>query len=39
MGIVLAVVAGIIVILVIVTISKSVRIVQQGFEGVVTRFG
>jgi len=38
-GIVLAVIAGIIVLLVITTISKSVRIVQQGFEGVVTRFG
>jgi regulator of protease activity HflC (stomatin/prohibitin superfamily) len=39
LGIVLAVVAAIIVLLVILTISKSVRIVQQGFEGVVTRFG
>lgn len=39
MGIVLAVIAGIIVLLVIATITKSVRIVQQGYEGVVTRFG
>ena len=39
MGIVLAVIAAVIVLLVIVTIIKSVRIVQQGYEGVVTRFG
>src|SRR3984885_7944207 len=38
-GIVIAVVAAIIVLLFILIISKSVRIVQQGFEGVVTRFG
>lgn len=39
MGIVIAVIAGVIVLLVILVISKSVRIVQQGFVGVVTRFG
>ena len=39
MGIVLAVIAAIIVLLVIAAIVKSVRIVQQGYEGVVTRFG
>ena len=39
MGIVLAVIAAVIVLLVIATIVKSVRIVQQGYEGVVTRFG
>jgi len=39
MGIVLAIIAAIIVLLVIATIVKSVRIVQQGYEGVVTRFG
>ena len=39
MGIVLAIIAAIIVLLVIATIIKSVRIVQQGYEGVVTRFG
>ena len=39
MGIVLAVIAAVIVLLVIATIIKSVRIVQQGYEGVVTRFG
>ena len=39
MGIVLAIIAAVIVLLVIATITKSVRIVQQGFEGVVTRFG
>ncbi len=38
-GIVLAIIAGVIVLLVIATIVKSVRIVQQGYEGVVTRFG
>jgi regulator of protease activity HflC (stomatin/prohibitin superfamily) len=38
-GIVLAVVAGVIVLLVIAGIVKAVRIVQQGFVGVVTRFG
>ena len=38
-GIVLAIIAGVIVLLVIATILKSVRIVQQGYEGVVTRFG
>ena len=38
-GIVLALIAGIIVLLVIATVLKSVRIVQQGYEGVVTRFG
>ncbi|MGH9020741.1 MAG: SPFH domain-containing protein [Acidimicrobiales bacterium] len=31
--------AGVIVLLAIATVSKSVRIVQQGFVGVVTRFG
>jgi hypothetical protein len=35
-GIVIAVVAAVLVLLVITIISKSVRIVQQGFEGVVT---
>ncbi len=39
MGIALAVIAAIVVILVIVVIAKAVRIVQQGFVGVVTRFG
>ncbi|HUY42523.1 MAG TPA: SPFH domain-containing protein [Acidimicrobiales bacterium] len=39
MGIVLAIIAGVIVLLVIATVLKSVRIVQQGYEGVVTRFG
>ncbi len=39
LGVVLAIVAGVIVLLVIATIIKSVRIVQQGYEGVVTRFG
>ncbi len=39
MGIVLAIIAAVIVLLVIATIMKSVRIVQQGYEGVVTRFG
>ena len=39
LGIVLAVIAAILVLLVILIIGKSVRIVQQGFEGVVTRFG
>ncbi len=39
MGVVLAIIAGVIVLLVIATIAKSVRIVQQGYEGVVTRFG
>ncbi len=39
MGIVLAIIAAVIVLLVIATVVKSVRIVQQGFEGVVTRFG
>ena len=38
-GIVLAVVAGIIVLLVLAAILKAVRIVQQGFVGVITRFG
>lgn len=38
-GIVLAIIAGVIVLLVIATVIKSVRIVQQGYEGVVTRFG
>jgi len=38
-GIVLAIIAGVIVLLVIATVLKSVRIVQQGYEGVVTRFG
>jgi len=38
-GIVLAVVAGIIVLLVLSAILKAVRIVQQGFVGVITRFG
>ncbi|HVB71786.1 MAG TPA: SPFH domain-containing protein [Acidimicrobiales bacterium] len=35
----IAIVAGIIVLLAIVTVAKAVRIVQQGFVGVVTRFG
>jgi regulator of protease activity HflC (stomatin/prohibitin superfamily) len=35
----IAVIAGIIVLLGILTVSKAVRIVQQGFVGVVTRFG
>ena len=39
MGIVLAIIAAVIVLLVIATVVKSVRIVQQGFVGVVTRFG
>ncbi len=39
MGIALAVIAAIVVLLVILVISKSVRIVQQGFLGVVTRLG
>ena len=39
MGVVLAIIAAIIVLLVIASIIKSVRIVQQGYEGVVTRFG
>ena len=39
MGIALAVIAAIVVIRVIVVIAKAVRIVQQGFVGVVTRFG
>ncbi len=39
MGVVLAIIAGVIVLLVIATITKSVRVVQQGYEGVVTRFG
>ncbi len=39
MGVVLAIIAAIIVLLVIASIVKSVRIVQQGYEGVVTRFG
>ena len=39
MGVVLAIVAAIIVLLIIAAIVKSVRIVQQGYEGVVTRFG
>ena len=38
-GIVLAVVAGIVVLLVLAAILKAVRIVQQGFVGVITRFG
>ncbi|HUV58263.1 MAG TPA: SPFH domain-containing protein [Acidimicrobiales bacterium] len=39
MGIVLAIIAAIVVLLVIAVVVKSVRIVQQGYEGVVTRFG
>ena len=39
MGIALAVIAAIVVLLVILVIVKSVRIVQQGFLGVVTRLG
>ena len=39
LGTVIAVVAGIIVLLVIAVIVKAVRIVQQGFVGVITRFG
>jgi regulator of protease activity HflC (stomatin/prohibitin superfamily) len=38
-GIVLAVIAGVIVVLVLSGILKAVRIVQQGFVGVITRFG
>ncbi|HEV2427587.1 MAG TPA: SPFH domain-containing protein [Acidimicrobiales bacterium] len=38
-GITIAIVAGIIVLLAILLISKTVRIVQQGLVGVVTRFG
>ena len=38
-GIVLAIIAAIIVLLVITVVIKSVRVVQQGYEGVVTRFG
>ena len=39
LGTVLAVIAGIIVLIVIAVIVKAVRIVQQGFVGVITRFG
>ncbi len=39
MGLVLGIIAGVIVVLVLAAIVKSVRIVQQGFVGVVTRFG
>jgi regulator of protease activity HflC (stomatin/prohibitin superfamily) len=38
-GIVLAVIAGVIFLIVLAGIVKSVRIVQQGFVGVITRFG
>jgi regulator of protease activity HflC (stomatin/prohibitin superfamily) len=38
-GIVLAVIAGVVVLLVLAGILKAVRIVQQGFVGVITRFG
>jgi len=38
-GLVLAIVAGVIVLLVLAAIVKAVRIVQQGFVGVITRFG
>lgn len=38
-GIVIAIVAAVIVLACIVIIAKSVRIVQQGYVGVVTRFG
>ena len=38
-GLVLAIIAGVVVILVLAGIVKSVRIIQQGFVGVVTRFG
>ena len=38
-GIVLAVIAAVIVLLVLSGILKAVRIVQQGFVGVITRFG
>jgi regulator of protease activity HflC (stomatin/prohibitin superfamily) len=38
-GLVLAIVAGVIVLLVLSAIVKAVRIVQQGFVGVITRFG
>ncbi len=39
MGVVLAIIAAVIVLLVIASVVKSVRIVQQGFVGVITRFG
>ncbi len=39
MGLVFAIVAGVIVLLAFGAIIKSIRIVQQGFVGVVTRFG
>src|ERR1700674_5170424 len=39
LGTVLAVIAGIIVIIVVAVIVKAVRILQQGFVGVITRFG
>jgi len=38
-GIVLAVIAGVVVLIVLAGILKAVRIVQQGFVGVITRFG
>jgi regulator of protease activity HflC (stomatin/prohibitin superfamily) len=38
-GILLAVIAGVVVLIVIYAITKAVRIIQQGFVGVVTRFG
>ena len=39
MGLVLAIVAGVIVIFVILVLIKAIKVVQQGFVGVVTRFG
>jgi len=39
MGLVLAIVAGVVVLIVLAAIVKGIRIVQQGFVGVVTRFG
>ena len=39
MGIIIASIAGVIVLLVIFAIVKAVRIIQQGFVGVITRFG
>jgi len=38
-GYVLAIVAGVIVLVVLAGVLKSIRIVQQGFVGVITRFG
>jgi len=38
-GLVLAIVAGVVVLLVLSGLLKAIRIVQQGFVGVITRFG